>query len=53
MGNEDNTTQETLSYVTSNLEGISDPRIIANVAIGAIMVLCKRLMYKEVENEVE
>ena len=53
MINENNTTEETLSYVTSNLEGISDPRIIANVAIGAIMVLCKRLMYKEVENEVE
>lgn len=53
MENEVNFTETFLSFVTSTLERIDDPKIIGDVAIGAIMVLCKKLMDKEVENEVE
>lgn len=47
MEGENNFTEEFLSFVTSTLERIDDPTIVANVAIGAIMVLCKRLMCEE------
>ena len=40
-------TEQFLSFATSTLERIDDPTIVANVAIGAIMVLCKRLMCEE------
>ena len=53
MGNEENFTETFLQFVTSTLERIDDPKIVADVAIGAIMVLCKKLMYKEVEDEME
>lgn len=51
MENKNSPTEETLMFITSSLENINDPRLIANVAIGAIMVLCKRLMYDGKEDK--
>lgn len=45
-------TEKTLLFITSSLEKVNDPTLVANVAIGAIMVLVKRLMCDEdKENE--
>lgn len=47
-----NRTEENLLAITAMLEGVNDPRLVANMAIGAIMVLVKRLMCDEdKENE--
>lgn len=44
-------TEKMLLAISSMLEEVDDPTLVANVAIGAIMVLVKRLMCGDKEDE--
>lgn len=45
------TTEEFLWFITDTLEKVEDPKLIADLAVGAIMTLVKRLMDKEIEDD--